>query len=345
MIYWKQIEDFDSACKMVALMSWPEYEYILHMPKLEVIERFGDKGKLLKSACTHVCNLRKLGESARGKFLSKLPEFKIRMKGEMIEYYIKGKKICGYPRKGLPKGFICTKPAGYGTKHVGYGNCFMHESLLTPSERKEFWLKLKKTHENVPLLKDLVVRSEKIEEVAINTMDADLSYLELARQMIMKRVEDTGGVAGRAESADLAYVSEVMAKVKALKVKTQAMNWIPPEQVIAIILQVIDAVTKNESSDVRRRIAERAKDIGTILVPRIEGGNPEIQDMNRDPELRKALVRAGEYVEKDASFADIPETTGYSIGTPQAPKPKILPNYRKNHPLMKNESKNSSSNP
>jgi len=334
-IYWKVIEDFDSACKCIRYMSWYEYEHILHCS--DVLERYGQRGWFLKRACTHYCNLRKLDKVSKKKEGIKYGPKKLSVKiiGKYIEFYNSGKRVCGYPIKGMPAGVMCERLAGQGTKHHGFGYCAAHEGLLLMDEKRDLWIQLKLVHGNVPSLKDLVIRAEKISDISVKTMDGDLTYLEIARQAIMQKVEANGGIPLREHTADLAYISEVMAKVKALKVKTEALNWIPPEQVIGIILQVMDAVTKNENDDVRRRIAERAKDIGSILVPRIDSGNQEIPSHRKQEDVVRALQKAGSYVEQGTDWSEIPEVTGYDkpiMGRATVQKP--VPNYKKTHRLL-----------
>jgi hypothetical protein len=335
-IYWQLIKDWDSACKMISYMTWQEYEDVLHnLRKFDVDE---EKRKLLKKACRHHCHLRKLSAvTARSMRENKVKVRYIMFKGELdyVEAIAKDKRICGCPIKGMPAGYFCLRNSGAGTNHRGYGFCSEHERMNNSDDRRKLWIKLKQVHGNVPALKTLVERAEKIEDIAVKTMDADLSYIEIARQAIMQRIEAVGGVPLREHTDDLVYLSEVSAKVKALKVKTEAVNWIAPDQVIAIIMQVMDAVTKGESDEVRRRIASRAKDIGGILVPRIQSDNPEIPDHRANADVKRALIKAGEYIEEGKQFADIPEVTGYEIPDPTKPKP--VPNYKKNHRFLRRD--------
>jgi hypothetical protein len=217
--------------------------------------------------------------------------------GLLLEYWItvKGKrrKICGYPRKGLPIGWVCIKRAGAGSNHLGYGFCMEHELIETPAVKRDLWLRLKSVHK-ANSLTDLLARAERVSEVSIKNMEADLLYLEIARQSILKLAEDTGTFSKEMRS-DLAYISEVSAKVKALKVKTESINWIPPEQVGVMIMQILEAVTAGEDDAVKRRIALRAKDLQGGIVPRLVEKNPELPVYIRDKQIEVAVEVSKRY--------------------------------------------------
>jgi len=348
MIYWELIEDFDSACKIITYMTFEEYNYILHKDKWRVRLQFKrnleeiEKIELLKDACRHYCELKKLDSVYHANHgTARNFDVKILRFGdnkEYVEFYYidekKGKKrVCGYPIKGKPYGYRCLRRAGYGTLHYQYGHCMEHEALIKPNERQALWVNLRLIHRAVPSLIDLLDRAKKIEELAIKDMSADLTYLEISRQAIMMKIEAQGGIPAREHTTDLTIITETIAKVKALKVKTEAMNWIPPEQVSALILQVLDAITKNETDEVRKRIAARAKDLSSIIVPRMDNREPEPYE--RDEETRRALEIAENHID-DGDFTDISEVQGYKIPKPITLKSlKPVPNYKKNHRFLK----------
>lgn len=316
MIYWETITDFDSACKCIKYLTFNEFDNVIYKKRYDKeCWRF----KMLWEACKHYSDLRKLDKSYRGTY-GKMPKVASAKFGDILwEYRVSdGKKICGYPLKGLPYGWICTRDAGFGSLHLGYGYCREHEMIETPEVRKDIWLKLRKLH-TVPSLVEVLERAEQVEEIAVKSMSADLSYLEVARQSIMSKAEENSGSFSREMTSDLTMISETIAKVKALKVKTEQMNWIPPEQVGMLILQVLDAVTKSEDESVRRRIALRARELSDIVVPRIEDKNPEMPAYVRDRQVKQALAVAGKHNPNDWGAA-VPGLE--QIG-------KSVPNYKR----------------
>ena len=336
MIYWGLVKDFRTACKIITYMEYWEFEYLLHTSAESLVKKHKKslkKVKLIKDAVKHYTDLKKLDSVTRGMY-GEIPDVYTKETDGFVEFFIGDKRICGYPLKGKQAGVVCLHKAGRSTNHNGYGYCMDHEKLLPPDDRKKIWLELRRVHRAVPTMVDLLDRAQNVEEVAVKSMNADLSYLEIARQAIMTRAENNAGVMTRDMSMDLAIISETTAKVKALKVKTESINWIPPEKVGVLILQVLDAITKNEDEDVRRRLAERAKDLSNILVPVIDE-NPEIPQYRRDTEVKQALRRAEKYVPAD--WSEMPESTGYDPH-----KPKQEPAYRRNHRILKARRENGS---
>lgn len=342
MIYWELISDFLSACKALKWMSYEEYESILHTNSKKYSEQFSInfwKVKRLKDACRHYCNLQKLDLVYRKKYghPPKIEMVRFGDAGEYIEYWYladnkKKRKICGYPKKGHPAGWLCLNSPGKYTLHQGYGYCMEHEMLQLAEPRKKIWLQLAKMHK-VANLEVLITRAEQVDALIVKGMEGDLAYLEIARQAVLRRAEEAGGNFTRDMHNDLAIVSEIIAKVKALKVKVEQMNWIPPDQVSAMILQVLDAVTINEDPEVRRRIAMRAKELATIIVPRVEEKNPEYSPYKRTKEVQQAMQVAEEYVEeKNFDWASHPGMAGYETSKAEIKK---VPNYKKNHSFLK----------
>jgi hypothetical protein len=342
MIYWSLIRDFDSACKIIKYMSYPEYEYIHHTNK-NVISVECEKPvgivELLKAAAKHYSDLMKLQAVSYKKY-KKIPNVELReLEGSegFIEYWLvksdkPKKKICGYPLRGLPKGWRCTLIAGRGTNHRNYGYCRKHEGLMNNDERKEFWLKMRQMGK-VKTLGEVYERAEQIERVALESIDADLSFIEIARQALLKKAENDGEL-DRNMRLDLTVMSDVSAKLKKAKISLEKMNWIPPDQVASMILQVLDAVTKNEDESVRKRIADRAMGLTNIIVPQIRESNPEITPIERKRSIEDALDKAENYVD---AYGQI--DWGGDEGTAGFKTPKPEPNYRKHHPILKRKMK------
>jgi hypothetical protein len=293
--------------------------------------------KELKGACYHLSNIKKLDLVSR-KVYGRIPTIHITRIGDSLEYQLienkeVKRKVCGYPLKGLPIGWRCVKEAGWGTLHKGYGHCREHEIMAgNPEAVATLWTTLRAMNIS-PTLEMMFDRALKVEEAGKKGIDADLSYLEISRQMIMRKIELAGDIVPRELSADLTYVSEVIAKVKAIKNKMESANWIPPEQVVVYIMQVLDAVTKGEDAMVVARIAKRASELTNLIVPKVEeaGSGEQIGVYKRTAEINSALIRTEQYVREGKKWSEIEEATGFE---PEEPTTRKEPAYTRNHRFL-----------
>jgi hypothetical protein len=335
MIHWENVQDFVSACKIISFMSFEEYEWILHTREKKIIEHCkvpARKVWYLKGAIRRHLDLKKFdvirGHNRHRKAITEKQI--IGSEKAYYEYYVGDKKICGSNLKGYKKDVRCNRSAGEGTLHFGHGFCKEHEMSASLEVRNDIWLQIRETHkEAVSTLGDIILRSEIIQKTVGDNMESDISYLEIARQGLMKRAEQKGGI-DREMSNDLAFISDTMSKIKERKVKTEQMNWIEPAKVGAMILQVLEAVTKNEAPEVRQRIAMNASRLTNIVVPEMSK-NVDIKPWERSKEVVTALKTAEKYAE-DFEFGSIPEVTGYEIEEPKKPK---IPNYLKHKDFNK----------
>jgi hypothetical protein len=333
MIHWDYITSFASACKYLKYMSYEEYEEIRKTKSPEKIEEKAQKYNVepvkvawLNDACRHLRRMRCRDFGCKGKLDKKLKVKQIRLDGGLLENHLLDdegntkKLICGYPVKGAPKGYVCTHVAGAGTNHLHYGLCRMHETMdRNPENREKFWNALRAIHK-VNTISEVLNNTQAIEETSRKNMDSDIVYLEMARQMIMKKMEIfEAELIPKDFIESLTMISESIAKVKSWKSKVEAMNFIPPEQVNIIILRVLDAVTKGEDKDVVMRIAERARHIGDLVIPGVvyeETDNKQVA-YERESIVKAALYKATKYVEGGTSALMTPETTGYVEDMPQ----------------------------
>lgn len=335
MIHWENVHDFVSACKIISYMSYEEYEWILHTREKKIIEHCQVPARkiwYLKGAIRRHLDLKKF-DVLRGHSKHRKPIIEKKVFGSekvYYEYYVSNKKICGSNLKGYAKNVRCNRGAGDGTLHPGYGFCKEHEMSASLEVRQDIWLQIRETHaESVATLGDIILRSEIIQKTAGDGMDSDMAYLEIARQGLMKRAEAIGGFT-REMSSDLAFISDTMSKVKERKKKTEQMNWIAPEKVGAMILQVLDAVTKNESPEVRARIATNASRLTNIVVPEISK-ELTVKPWEKSNDVITALKTAEKYAD-DFRYGDIEEVNGYKIEEPAKPR---VPNYLKHRNFTK----------
>jgi glutaredoxin 2 len=215
--------------------------------------------------------------------------------------------------------------------HPGYGYCKEHEMIESPEVRTNIWLQIRRVHNKVSSLREVVKQAEEIYEVSGTKIEADIAYLEIARQLIMKKAEEIGSFT-REMTQDLTYISESSAKVKALKSKIDHITDIPVGQVGALIVQVLTAVTQGESVEVRTRIAARARELSNVLVPRLD--DKALPEFTRSEEIKQALKVGEKYAEK-GNWGDIKDVAGYEVLEPPGAKVKEVPNYKKTHPRIK----------
>ena len=351
MIYWKLVTDFQSACKTIKYMTYWEYEYIHHGNLYELSRKHFDVPlksiELLKGATKHYCSLRKLAR-VYDKTYNKKPKIeKTKLAGGWVEYWLISKdkpkkKICGYPQKGAPAGFNCINKAGAGTIHPGYGYCMRHDRLLEdPKERGKFWTSLGKLHA-VSSIGVMIDRARQVEETSVDLMDTEIAYLGVARQSILQKMESEEKYATDPYLAkDLAWINEVMAKVKALRTKIEREEWMPPDKVLSFMLKVLETVTKGEEKDVVLRIAARAK---AIIDSEIPGTDPSraLPEYNRDQEMSEVLNVAGQYIEQGVKWSDTPAVKGFDdvIGKtiPEGAEKRIPSYKRKDHSELRRKS-------
>lgn len=316
MIAWSLIDEtsFGVTAKLIKYMSFEEFEYVLHTPiktieediKPYIPELSVAKIKILKDATMHYTNLKKMNVMYFRKKLNKkevspkIELVKFGANGEFIETWLidektsnRIKKVCGKSLKGYRPWYVCQNKAGQKTSHEGYGYCRSCEMKETNEARNQFWMNLKTSFGNVPTLVDLVERAEATNAILHDTLDGDVAYLELAREALIAAANDAGKFSKEMRQ-DLTVITDIMTRVKERKVKLQQMNWIPPEQVGALILQVLNAVTNGEEDSVKARIAARAKDLTNILIPRIE--DTKIFAENTMADLKKGTDTAQKWV-------------------------------------------------
>jgi hypothetical protein len=305
-------------------MNYEEFEYMLHNEKDIIAEDLDIdefRVKCLKDACRRFLDLRKMDRYNKRKFIRPVVKEKVVFGGgnTYIEYYKDNTKVCGQYLKGNPENFRCLRAAGRGTLHPGFGMCKEHEMQALPEVRTNIWLQIRDTAKEVPLLSQLALRAEKMQMLSGDAMDSDIAYLEIARQSILQYAELNGGELTREMRNDLAVISDISSKIKERKKRTEQLNWIAPEKVGAMILQVLETVTKGETPEVRQRIALRAQSLRNIdiFVPSLTENNEEIpqKPWEREASVTKALQVASKYVTKegDANWGDIPEVAGYDV--------------------------------
>ena len=108
------------------------------------------------------------------------------------------------------------------------------------------------------------------------------------------------------------------------------LNWLPPEQVAALIIQVLEKVVDGESDDVKYRVALKAKEMTSIIIPRLHTNEPiQIPEYVRTPEVNEALKTVEKY---SRDWTAIPKVSGYVNEMPEPPSK--IPNYKKNHPYL-----------
>jgi hypothetical protein len=313
-------------------MSTKEFNYILHNREKPIVEKLGIEAIRvynLKMACTHYMYLKKLDTVKGHNRNRKEVKEKLIYDGSRtwFEYYSEDKKVCGACLRGYKDSYKCLKTAGQGTLHPGYGMCKEHEMVEGLEVRQDIWLQIKNTYNKASSLMDVVLKAQEIQTVSGDSMDADIAFLEIARQTIMSNIEHDSRTGTREERNDLTYMSDVMSKIKERKVKATQQNWIAPEKVAAMILQVLDAVTKGEDPQVRQRIAMRASTMSNLVVPELRD-DMKVKPWERDLPTTNALAIAEKYVEEDKfNGGNIKEVTGYEIKTPVVKK---VPNYK--HP-------------
>ena len=331
MIHWSQVKDFESACKIICYMNTKEFNYVLHTREKIIVEATGVEAIRiynLKNACYHYMYLKKLDTVKGHNRNRKLCKEKLVYDGSRtwFEYYSEDRKVCGCSLKGYRDWFRCLREAGHGTLHPGYGYCKEHEMVEELEVRQDIWLQIKNTYNKASTLMDVVLKAQEIQSVSGDSMDADIAFLEIARQVIMRNLEQNG-TANREERNDLTYMSDVMSKIKERKIKATQINYIAPEKVAAMILQVLDAVTKGEAPEVRQRIAMRASTMSNLVVPELRD-DMKVKPWERDLPTTNALAIAEKYVEEDKfNGGNIKEVNGYEIKKPEIKK---VPNYK--HP-------------
>lgn len=311
-------------------MTYWEFEWFIHERKEKIaalLQVDVEKVQMLKSAVKHYMYVRKLDHTRRGIYSKKiaLNSITINKIGEYNEQVYKGRVICGSPTKGARyDDWRCIRKAGQGTKHEGYGFCMEHELIASSGERELVWRHLEAIHA-APTLQTLIVKAREVDKHVGRDIGADIAYMEIARQVIMLRIEAVGS--NEALAKDLAYVTETCAKVKTMYEKVRQMNWIPPEQVNAIILQVLDTVTSGESGEVRARIAERAAGLTKIIIPRMDDKVVPVYD--RSEEIKRALAKSKSYLKEDADWTALDSVTGKDLEEETVSVKE--PPYKRNH--------------
>ena len=209
--------------------------------------------------------------------------------------------ICGVQRKNMPDGFVCTKPAGEGTDHLGVGCCMRHDNK---NRQLKAFRTLRKHLKNVSddmgtphALEKVMERAESLEESDITNQDLSLRILH---SLLFQYLEDHGNDEEGwtfADSLRVMEITDAVRKTQETKAKTQKILYFSPEAVRDFVRSLfgmaLGFIEKQKQDAFVEAISSHPIFIGNrIDISSIK--DAEFEDIDEDSE-KSLLPKIGEY--------------------------------------------------
>ncbi len=221
------------------------------------------------------------------------------------------KRICGNKKSGFPKGYVCEKNAGRGTKHVGYGKCEEHERRLQPEFMYNHWTKIKEKFEKdgkeiIPIL------DSGLKYASLLTKDmSDLSgEFELTIALLIGKLENKAGSSKEISRADLEDITMLLREMRNIKEahhrikKDTALDLRIITAFVDKIFTTIVAVAKTEDA---RKIMERINKEALVPIGASSGkeGTIMMERAKKSEDRRNAdSLKHGRHEVEDIDFID-----------------------------------------
>lgn len=178
------------------------------------------------------------------------------------------RRICGFQRKRMSLGYVCTKSAGEGTGHLGVGPCKSHDHAIANSNNTGLWERLNRANKLPANLLEFLQNAEEIEERHLVDVDEDIRILYAMQAYVLSRrrmkkegdLEEGGEPEGFLFNEDIDLIMKLtdrIVKAKGLRLKLKKEISIDDSTIKIFMDQVFRVILASAAKGVSKRIIQQ----------------------------------------------------------------------------------------
>ena len=229
------------------------------------------------------------------------------------------KRICGTQLSNLPKGYVCTKPAGAGTDHTGYAQCDIHDRQLSNPNNTNLWLELNKKAGLPANLLGFLENADLIQEHHLTSVDEDIKNLYGIMLYVMQKrrvgkkgkkdnegneeetvLSDEGlsdeGLLNNEDVEIILKITDKILKAKELRLKLNKELHLDANTVKSFVDQIFKIIVSSVAEDVAKRMLTEI--LENVITPFKTKGRIKGDEFEYDLEADKLYTQIEEEPKK-----------------------------------------------